>query len=110
MMHFVHARTKGNMIRPTQALHVGSAMVSPSESATILGVVFDSALNFKEHFARAAKWEWQGAQALSRLRGVRPGIAWQLFGAIVTASIDYGAAAWFSHYLDKEIPAWMRHL
>ncbi|KAF2787658.1 hypothetical protein K505DRAFT_193617, partial [Melanomma pulvis-pyrius CBS 109.77] len=55
------------------------------------GVVFDKALNFKEHVARAAKRAWQGAQALSRLRGVRPATARPLFAATVTASIDYAA-------------------
>ncbi|KAK7177916.1 zinc knuckle [Paraphaeosphaeria sporulosa] len=93
-----------------QALRVGPAMVPPAESAKILGVVFDSALSFKEHVARAAKRGWQGAQALSRLRGVRPATARQLFGATFTASIGYAAAAWFPQYLEKEIPAWMRHI
>lgn len=110
LIHFTHFRNTKKIAQPLQALRVGEAVVAPSQSAKILGVIFDRELNFKEHVARAAKRGWKGVQALTRLKGIRPATARQLYNATVTSKIDYAATIWFSPYLDKTMPIWMRGL
>ncbi len=110
LMHFTLTRSFKKIVRPVQALRIGDAAVAPSESAKLLGVVFDSALTFKEHVARAAKRGWRSARALSRLQGIRPATARLLYTATVTPRTDYAAAVWFSPYLGKAIPTWMQRL
>jgi ribonuclease HI len=110
LIHFVPARRQKNVPRPMQALRIEGALVEPSDSVKILGVVLDSELNFKEHVARAAKRGWHCVSILSRLRGVRPSTARQLYEAIVTSRIDYAAAVWFPKYVDRNMPQWMQRL
>jgi ribonuclease HI len=110
LIHFTHFRNTKKIAQPLQALRVGESVVAPAQSAKILGVIFDRELRFKEHVARAAKRGWQGVQALSRLRGIRPATARQLYNATVASKIDYAAAVWFSPYLGKAMPIWIRGL
>ena len=84
--------------------------MAPSESAKLLGVVLDSGLTFKEYVARAAKRGWQPVKALPRLRGIRPATARQIYTATVASRIDYAAAVWYSRYLGRGMPQWMRQL
>ena len=110
LIHFTHFRKTKKIARPLQALRIEEAVVAPSQSAKILGVIFDRELMFKDHVARAAKRGWQGIQALTRLKGVRPATARQLYSAVVTSRIDYGAAVWCSPYVGKGISIWMKRL
>jgi hypothetical protein len=86
---------------------VGEAEIAPFESAKVLAVVFDMELTLKEHAARAAKRGWTTIQTLSRLKGIRPITARQLYIAKVTSQIDYAAAAWYTPNLGKEMLNWM---
>lgn len=110
LIHFTHFRNTKKIAQPLQALRIGDSEVPPSPSAKILGVILDRELNFKEHIARASKRGWQAVQAMSRLRGVRPATARQLYNATVVPRIDYAATVWFSPHLAKGMPIWMRRL
>lgn len=105
LMHFTLTRSFKKIVRLVLALRIRDAAVAPSELTKLLGVVFNSALTFKEYVARAVKRGWQSAQALSRLRGIRLTTARLLYTAIVTSRTDYVAVVWFSPYLGKAIPA-----
>jgi hypothetical protein len=110
LIHFTDFwRTKG-IAQPLQGLRVGQALVAPSPSVKILGVIFDRELRFRDHVARSAKRGWHGVQALYRLRGTRPATARQLYYATVASMIDYAAAVWFSQHLVKAMPTWMQGL
>jgi exonuclease III/ribonuclease HI len=110
LIHFVPAGRQKKIPRPMQALRIEGALVGPSDSVKILGVVLDSGLNFKEHVARAAKRGWHCASTLPRLRGVRPSTARQLYETIVTSRIDYAAAVWFARFVGRNMPQWMQRL
>jgi hypothetical protein len=69
-------------------------MVSPKESAKILGVVMDSQLRYQQHIARAATKGLKAAMALKRLQMISPRTARQLFGATVAPVVDYAAGVW----------------
>jgi hypothetical protein len=110
LMHFVPPKSRGRVLQPVQPLQVGPALVGPSDVAKILGVLIDSQLTFKQHIAKVAEKGWKSACAISRLKGVRPATARQLYNSMVTSQIDYAAAVWFPRYMDKGVPAWVQKL
>jgi len=68
--------------------------IVPTGSVKILGIVMDSALQFRQHLARAAKRGFAAAQAVKRLKNLRPAMARQLVNTVVMPIGDYASAVW----------------
>jgi hypothetical protein len=78
----------------TAPIIIKGEVVTPKETAKILGVIMDSKLRYKQHIARAATNGLLAAMALKRLRMVSPSTARQLFAATVAPVVDYASNIW----------------
>ena len=76
-------------------LELMGSEIAPKREAKLLGNILDSMLNFSSHAARAAKRGENATLALTRLRGLRPKTARQLFMATVVPVVDYGTPIWW---------------
>jgi hypothetical protein len=83
-------------------------IVTPKDTAKILGVVMDSELRYKQHIANAATKGLKAAMALRRLRIISPSTARQLFEAIVAPVMDYASSVWMHACGWKTMPAMNR--
>jgi hypothetical protein len=90
IVHFTRNTDRSN----STAFAIKGEMVSPKESAKILGVVMDSQLRYKQHIARAAAKGLKAAMALRRLKMISPRTARQLFGATVAPVVDFASSVW----------------
>lgn len=83
------------------------AVIKPSLTAKLLGVVFDQGLRWKEHVQQAIKRATKTTIALSGLRHLRPEQLQQLYQACVTPAVDYASTIWHDPLRDK---THLRHL
>lgn len=90
---FIHF-TRNTRKQADTPLHIKDALIAPSSTAKVLGVILDQALWFREHSSRASKRGIQAVCALNRLRGLRSDTARQLFTATVTPVMDYASPVW----------------
>jgi ribonuclease HI len=94
LIHFTRApNTK--IPRPQNAVSFMGVPIAPAEQVKLLGVIFDPELRFQQHAVRAATRGIKQAFALSRLKGLRPRAARQLYLATVTSRMDYAASVWY---------------
>ena len=90
LLHFTRNTNRSN----SAPMIIKGEVVTPKETAKILGVIMDSKLLYKQHIARAATKGLAAAMALKRLRMVSPSTARQLFGATVAPVVDYASNIW----------------
>jgi hypothetical protein len=90
VVHFTRNSDRTNTIPFT----IKGKIVTPKNTAKILGVVMDSELRYKQHVASAATKGLTAAIALRRLRMVSPSTARQMFGATVAPVVDYASNVW----------------
>lgn len=87
---------------PTPLLFGGTALL-PESSIRILGVTFDTNLNFKAHIQKAVKRGKTAVMALGSLANTKGGLPFPLWRRLyltcVVPSTDYGAVVW--HRLTK---------
>lgn len=67
-------------------------VIKPSQTATLLGVVFDSELRWKEQVQQAVRSATETATAIGGLRHLRPAHMRQVYHACVTPRLDYASA------------------
>jgi hypothetical protein len=91
---FIHFSRKTTTRHPQCRITMQGISTPPSPVVKILGVLMDEKLNYKLHMARAASKGVKAALALSRLRGLRPVTARNLFTATVTPVTDYASPLW----------------
>jgi hypothetical protein len=90
LVHFTRSPNRTS----TTPITIKGEVVTPKETAKILGVIMDSKLRYKEHIASAATKGLLAAMALKRLRMVSPSTARQLFGSTVAPVVDYASNIW----------------
>src|SRR5699024_6686248 len=75
--------------------------VKPSDTAKLLGVIFDKEMRWKEHVQQAVKRATRVNIALGGLRHLRPEQMRQLYQACVAPIVDYASAVWHNPLKDK---------
>jgi hypothetical protein len=90
IIHFTRQASRSS----TSPFMIKEEVVTPKDTAKILGVVLDAGLWYREHTSRAATKGLLAAMALKRLRLVSPRTARQLFGATVAPVMDYASSVW----------------
>ncbi|THC90426.1 hypothetical protein EYZ11_010103 [Aspergillus tanneri] len=70
--------------------------IKPSDTAKLLGVVFDCELRWKEHVQSAVKRATQVNLAMCGLRHLRPAQMRQVYRACITPIMDYASTVWHS--------------
>jgi hypothetical protein len=73
---------------------VNGTAVRPSNTAKLLGVVFDQELRWKYHIQQAVKRATKTTIALCGLRHLRPEQMRQLYQACITPVVDYASTVW----------------
>jgi hypothetical protein len=86
---------------PTPSPSRSRAEGSNLKTTSVLGVVMDAKLKYKEHIARAATKGLEAVMELRRLRGLSPPTARQLFTATVAPAIDYASNVWMHEFNHK---------
>jgi hypothetical protein len=86
---FCRETQKKVVTNPSLPLQMLCTRISPTTSVKILGVILDRRLNFKQHMAKTAFKGLKAALALRRLKGLRSGVARQLFTSKVAPVVDY---------------------
>lgn len=90
LVHFTRCPNRSS----TTPITIKGEVVTPKETAKILGVTMDSKLRYKQHIASAATKGLLAAMALKRLRMVSPSTARQLFESTVAPVVDYASNIW----------------
>lgn len=75
--------------------------IKPSDTAKLLGVIFDKKMRWKEHVQQAIKRATKVNIALGGLRHLRPEQMRQLYQACVTPVVDYASTVWHNPLRDK---------
>jgi ribonuclease HI len=86
---------------------VNGTVVRPSNTAKLLGVVFDQESRWKDHVQQAVKRATKTTIALCGLRYLRPEQMRQLYQACITPVVDYASTVWHDPLRDK---THLRHL
>jgi hypothetical protein len=90
LVHFTRCPNRSS----TTLITIKGEVVTPKETAKILGVTMDSKLRYKQHIASAATKGLLAAMALKRLRMVSSSTARQLFESTVAPVVDYASNVW----------------
>ena len=75
--------------------------IKPSNTAKLLGVIFDKEMRWKEHVQQVVKRATQVNIALGGLRHLRPEQMRQLYQACVAPIVDYASTVWHNPLKDK---------
>ncbi|KAI3043038.1 hypothetical protein CBS147353_11848 [Aspergillus niger] len=103
LIHFT--RKKDEQTRGQLAMQ--GATIKPSETAKLLGVVWDRELRWKEHVQQAVKRATKTNIALAGLRHLRPGQMRQVYQACVTPIMVYASTVWYNPLKDKRHLKWL---
>lgn len=75
--------------------------VTASNTAKLLGVIFDTEMRWKEHVQYAAKKATKTALGMSGLRNLRPAQMRQIYQACVLPKLDHASTIWINPLRDK---------
>ena len=102
LIHFTRTERRVQNAGPLQ---VKGVPVEASLQVKVLGVLMDQQLRYHMHAARTAKRGLRAAQALRRLRGLRPSTVRQLYTSMVAPVVDYASMVWSIYPSAKMITA-----
>ncbi|KAF4547018.1 Hypothetical protein D9617_69g077970 [Elsinoe fawcettii] len=95
LTHFIAPRMSVDMDRTVPLTFLGKT-IGPQESIKLLGFHLRSDLSMGEHAGKKIGKAMRTVFAISRLKGLRPRQARQVYEAAVLPVLDYGAAIWFA--------------
>ncbi|KAI3055668.1 hypothetical protein CBS147353_11278 [Aspergillus niger] len=75
----------------------GGQVIKPTDTAKLLGVIFDKEMRWKEYVQEAVERATKASLALSGLRHLRPEQMRQLYQACITPVVDYVSTIWIWH-------------
>lgn len=94
LVHYTRNRNQAT----DAAITIGGLTIKPSKEAKYLGVIFDQELRFKSQLQHVVKKGTNAALALASITkngwGIQYKYARQLFNAVITPRMDYGAVVW----------------
>ncbi|KAK9594981.1 hypothetical protein V6Z93_010714 [Aspergillus fumigatus] len=93
--------TRSRKEQATGQIIMNGKVIKPSDSAKLLGVIFDKELRWKEHVQQAIKRATKVNIALGGLRHLRPEQMRQLYQACVTPVVDYASTVWHNPLRDR---------
>ena len=93
--------TRRRKDRGKGSITIGGQTVKASETAKLLGVIFDTEMRWKEHVQHATKKATVTALGMSGLRYLRPAQMRQIYQACVLPKLDYASTVWHSPLRDK---------
>ena len=75
-------------------------LLKPKQHCRILGIIFDSKLNWDEHIKHIQKQATKSFGALTSLAGSTWGIGytrlWQIYTAVIIPQLLYGCSVWYA--------------
>jgi ribonuclease HI/endonuclease/exonuclease/phosphatase family metal-dependent hydrolase len=96
-------RPRRTRLRPRPPLHLGNAVVQPSDHHKFLGIIFDQELNWKEKAAKAigkgAKWVSQIIRLSRPSTGVASKYIRQMYVAVAVSKMTYAVDVWYTPVL-----------
>jgi ribonuclease HI len=93
--------TRSRKEQATGQIIMNGKVIKSSDSAKLLGVIFDKELRWKEHVQQAIKRATKVNIALGGLRHLRPEQMRQLYQACVTPVVDYASTIWHNPLRDR---------
>ncbi len=97
LIHLTRSKKQQNVGQIT----MNGKIIKPTNTAKLLGVIFDKEMRWKEHVQQAVKRATRVNIALGGLRHLRPEQMRQLYQACVTPSVDYASTVWHKPLRDK---------
>jgi len=102
-VHYTRSRRQGAV--SDKVLTFKGEDIKLTCAAKILGVIMDSALKFRQHLARASKRAVAAAQAVRRMKNMRPSTTRQLVSSMVFPVVDYASVVWSPGATDRTLAA-----